>query len=110
MTADPDEILRRCAPQNDRRGSKKRFPTFPLHGPARVERSEASRTRIRLARRYCNLRRMRVQGEGRLCKKPFSLACSFFTVFLHEQKDGAPQGASPVQNKSVHSTYEILRR
>ena len=29
-------------------------------------------------------------------EKPFSLACSFFTVFLHEQKDGAPQGASPI--------------
>jgi len=40
-------ILRRCAPQNDRWGSGKRFPTFPLHGSARVERSEASRTRIR---------------------------------------------------------------
>jgi len=40
---------------------------------------------------------MRVQGEGRLCEKPFSLACSFFTVFLHDQKDGAPQGASHVQ-------------
>ena len=66
--------------------------------------------RISKARIDHNLRRMRVQGEGRLCKKPFSLACSFFTVFLHEQKDGAPRGASPVQNKSARSTYEILRR
>ena len=77
---------------------------------ARAERSEASRTRIRLARIGSKLRRMRVQGEGRLCKKPFSLACSFFTVFLHEQKGGAPQGASPVQNKLVYSPHEILRR
>jgi len=71
------------------------------HSPARAERSEAARMRIRKARSYCNLQRMRVQGEGRLCEKPFSLACSFFTVFLHEQKDGAPQGASCVLNKSV---------
>jgi len=78
---------------------------FHLHGPARVERSEASRTRIRMARIGYDLRRMRVQGEGRLCEKPFSLACSFFTVFLHEQKDGAPQGASHVLKKSVRSTY-----
>jgi len=87
------------------------FPRHsPPHGSARVERSEASRTRISKARNCNNLRRMRVQGEGRLCEKPFSLACSFFTVFLHEQKDGAPQGASPVLNKSACSTYEILRR
>jgi len=83
---------------------------FHPHGPARVERSEASRTRISKARSDYKLRRMRVQGEGRLCEKPFSLACSFFTVFLHEQKDGAPQGASCVLNKSARSTYEILRR
>jgi len=55
---------------------------------------------------------MRVQGEGRLCKKPFSLACSFFTVFLHEQKDGAPQGASFVSGRTFRTRYvhEILRR
>ena len=80
------------------------------HGSARAERSEAARTRIRWTRIDRNLRRMRVQGEGRLCEKPFSLACSFFTVFLHGQKDGAPQGASYVQNKFARSTYEILRR
>jgi len=92
-------------------GQREAFPRhFHPHGPARAERSEASRTRIRMARIVDNLRRMRVQGEGRLCKKPFSLACSFFTVFLHEQKDGAPQGASPVLNKHARSTYEILRR
>jgi hypothetical protein len=33
------------------------------------------------------------RGKG-ACKEPFPLACSFLTIFLHEQKGGAPGGRS----------------
>ena len=54
------------------------------------------------------LRREGVKGEGRLCKKPFPLAC-LFPPFLHEQKRG-PSGASYHSNKSTVDLPDHLKR
>jgi hypothetical protein len=55
---------------------------------------------VRKARRCNNLRRMGVQREGRF-EEPFPLAYSFLTIFLHEQKGGAPGGRNPPPVKRI---------
>jgi hypothetical protein len=75
----------------------RRGATFPhallSRGPrrARLPRAVLSKARI------CNhLRRQRVQGERRLCKKPLSLACLSSPPFCTSGKAESPEGGTPV--------------
>ena len=65
---------------------------FPPHRncAGRAERGNAHG--VRWTQLKNKLRRKGFQREGRLCKKPFPLACSFLRIFLHEQKGPAPEG------------------
>jgi hypothetical protein len=61
----------------------------------RETRAERGSERRRAGRaKITNFRGRESRGKG-ACKEPFPLACSFLTIFLHEQKGGAPGGRNP---------------
>jgi hypothetical protein len=73
-------------------------PRFPTHiTNARHGRRPGSRTVMGEARICNKLRRMGIQREGRLCKKPFPLACLSSDSFCTSGKNRPPEGRTSRQ-------------
>jgi hypothetical protein len=69
-------------------------------GPRRARLPRAVQSKARICR---HLRRQRVQGEGRLCKKPLSLACLSSPSFCTSRKVAPPAGGTHVLIKRITS-------
>jgi hypothetical protein len=65
---------------------------FQTGAIARHGRRPGTRTVMRKARIYSKFRRMGFQREGRLCKKPFPLACLSSDSFRTSGKNRPPEG------------------
>jgi hypothetical protein len=73
-------------------------PRFPTHITiARHGRRPGTRTVMGEARICNKLRRMGIQREGRLCKKPFPLACLSSDSFRTSGKNRPPEGRTSRQ-------------
>ena len=79
-------------------------PTFPAAPRLRGPSGARQRARQRKARRENNPRRMGFQSEGRLCKKPFPLACLSSSSFRTSGKKRPPEAVTPSGGRKSRQT------